>query len=951
MSPQTTHTTASYIWTDAEAFGRNVYAIFRRDLHLEAVPETALINLFADARYRLRVNGLAIAHGPARFAPQAPEFDSVDLAPYLEAGDNVITVEVNGYGSRSSERVSGGRSGFIAWGTIGDTDLATPGDWRARPANDAWDAHAFKFSFIQQAIEVCDTRRLDPAWFEPGASLDDGWQMAVPLAHQQEWGALIPRSVPDYKETIDRPMRIDLISRLDDAEQRIGCRVYDPLCDGLRDQHEARSFAYVLWLHSERAQTARIGLFWGDNHLNGQLIAQHDEPERGDRQYADLALRAGWNLLYGEMALLQDVWSVTLGIPRSAGISVRAEPDLACSQAMRHSAPMATADLPSRQDLVPADADALAALPLEWTTVAWDDPSPQPSRMIRWDQVAQVEAEDQPVHLPISLPLDEHRQWGLSLDMGQEFHGRLRLELEAPAGTVCDVLYEEQRRPDGLPGRLGFAFCDPADSYVLRGGRQLIEGFHDRGGRLIHLSLRAPEGTSSGTIRVHAIGIRSCAVPIADRGWFRCSDPLYDWAWQASAATVRVCQMDVFLPDAWRERGMAVADNRFSTPLNRVLDSDMRVSRRSVGMYRHGLGHFPGAEGMLNAYMPACPTGPLSDFALMWHLWVEDHWNLTGDDELVRDCLPSMEAILNGSVWQTGDSGLWHGSPIKPFVDWGATTECQSADENGALNIMRYAATSSLARLCDQALGDQERAAHWRAQADRIWRAIEERLWIDSEGRYAIGTRDGVRWDEPSAPHVAVLALRFGAPSTNQRERLFAYLEPFIRDNLHACLRLGEKRQGNFQMLFLHYVLEILYDLGEAGLAEAFIRDHWGEMRRRGAWTTWERLGPTLPSSQCHVWSSTPLIHACQHVLGIRQRHPAREDAYVIEPIAEDIDWAAGAYPLTEGGEIRVHWRVAQGILHLRVEAPEHLDISIAPRGRLGRLPRRVARVTPQMET
>ncbi len=938
--------TPRYIWPYQQVI-RNEYAIFRRSFTLAKLPRIALFHLFADSRYRLRINGQTVAHGPARFAPEAPEYDSFGVGPWLHEGSNTICVEVNGYGTRSAERVAGGRSGFIAWGSFGGADFATPGDWQVRAANDAWDAHAFKFSFIQQAIEVCDTRVLEPAWFEPGHEIGAGWQDPVIVEEQETWAELIPRTVPHYKDTLDRPARFDLVSLLKDEELRFGCRVYEPSLSykldsmGKEKQKEFPGFAYAFWLHSPRAQSVRIGLFWGDNFLNGEKVAQEYVETRANRQEADLALREGWNLFYGEMSLLQDVWSATFGIPRPAELEVRAEPDLASEALLKHTGPIPVNDLPSKTSGAPADADSLAALGLAWEEVTENSPTPHPTRFLRWDEIETVAAENVPPDFPVTCRVDKGRMWGVSMDMGREYHGWLIVDLEAPAGTRLDVLFEEQKRPDGLPGRLGFAFNDTADSYVLRGGRQRIEGFHDRGGRLLHLSLRAPEGTAAGEFQIHDVAIRSAEIAVAERGWFRCGDPILNWAWRASAETLKVCQMDVYLPDVWRERGLAM-DNRLSTPMNRVLDADMRVSRRSVGMYRHGLGYFP--DGMLNAYMPACPTGPLADFSLMWHPWVEDHWNLTGDNQLVRECLPTMENVLNGTAWIAGASGLWDSDPAKPFIDWGATTEAQSAEENGALNAYRIAAINCTARPCESALGDEQRAAHWQDESTRLLQAFHDRLWLEDEGRFAVGTKDGESWKDTSSIHVNVLALYFNLATEAQRPRILQYLTPFIRDNLQSCISGTGHRRNNFQILFLHYVLEVLYTEGEFALAERFLRDHWGYQREQGAWTTWETLQAKMPSSQCHVWSSTPLIHLSREVLGIRHKYPAREDSFIIAPAGETLDWAEGAYPLTAGGEISVRWRVHAGLFEIEVLAPDSVEVEIAPRGRLADLPRRVFR-------
>lgn len=925
-----------FIWMDTQV-ERNVFVLFRRCFHLEQVPEQASLNLFADSRYRLRVNGCTVAHGPARFAPQQPEYDSFDLRPWLREGHNVIFVEVNGFGTDSAERVSGGRSGFIAWGQAGDVDWSTPGLWQSRTAEDVWDSRAIKFSFIQNAVEVRDTRRFDPAWLDArSVAARDGWTEADLIEDDSAWGPLEPRSVPNFTETLDRPARLLQLSRLKDDEMRLGARALD--ANWKEHGREAASFAYAFWIHSPVEQTLSMGLLWGDNFLNGRKMEQTDVAHCADRQQAELPLRQGWNLLYGETAMLLDVWTASFALPRGHELAVAAEPDADCGFLLKHTTALPRESLPMATGSIPTDEASLEGLGLQWECVAPGGPCHHPSRMMRWDRIAKVERADTRLELPIELPLDDCGMWDVSLDYGREFHGRLVLDLEAPAGTVVDVLYEEKLRPDGLPGRLDFAFNDPADSYILRGGRQLIEGFHDRGGRYMRLALRAENPQAGAKVVVHSVAIRSAEVPVADAGRFVCGDPIYNWAWRVSADTLRINQCDVYLPDVWRERGLAVADNRLSTPMNRALEADMRVSRRSVEIFRHGLDVFP--DGMLNAYMPAQPTGPFADFSLIWPIWVEDHWNLSGDNELVQRCMPAMRRVVNGSVWQAAKSGLWNATPYKPFIDWGANKETVEADENAAINIYRIAALESIARLSDRALGAHEAAKEFHARARELRRILQERLWLGEQGRFAVGTRQGEPWSQPPSPHVNVLALLFDCAPEQHESRVLDYIRPYVKENLQSCISGGRHRRNNFQMLFLHYVLEVLYRHGQAALAEDFLRDHWGYMRQQGAWTTWESLTDQRPSSQCHVWSASPLIHAMRHVLGVRQEHPGRPDAFVIEPLAETIDWAQGAYPLADAQTLEVRWQLQGGVLHARVDAPAGIQIRFAPRGRLASLPK-----------
>ncbi len=926
-----------FAWIDAEGKGRNVFAIFRRSFELASVPEEALFHLFADTRYRLRVNGVILGYGPARFVPEHPEHDSYDLAPHLCTGENVLTVEVNHYGSTSAEAITGGRGGFIAAGTIGEADLGSPGAWKVRPANDAWDAHAIKASFIQSAVEVCDTRVLDDTWFAPSYD-DSGWATPVEIAAQGHWGSLSARSVPMVRDQLDTPASIDLLAGLRDDEERIELRVFDPTWDKYK-KPVRNHFIYAMWLHSPRLQTCTIGSFWGPHYLNGLELKGEPETERGNRENFTVALKEGWNLLYGEPAMVSEVWAIILGLPREAGLTARAEPNFDCPHQLKHTGHLSPDEVKSVRTEIPHDNVSLDALKVDWQPLKQSDFRAHPARMIRWDRIEKIVGTELFPHFPVTCNLERHRMWSLTVDMGREFHGHFVLDVEAPEGTQADVHFDEQKRPDGMAGRLHYQPADPADSYVLSGGRQRLEGFRTNGGRYIQIALRAPEGSETGEIIIHQLGIRSAEVPVNVRGSFSCSDPIFNWAWAATRDTFEVCQSDVYLPDVWRERGLAVADNRLSTFINRFLDPDMRVSRRSVGMFTTGLGYF--AEGVLNPYMPSEAVGPHCEFSLIWPIWVADHWHLTGDDKLVRECLPTIERIVSGTGWEAAESSLWNSSPYLPFIDWGATREHQIADENACLNACRIAAVESLSKLCHEVNGDSEAAEKWAVEAERLRGIFRERLWLREEERFVVGTREGSPWVAPAALHANLIALRFGLVPPGKEDSVLDYLEAFAATNLERCLSSRNHRQGTITLLFLHYLLEVFYDGGRPAAAERVIREHWGYMKAQGAWTLWEKLTSEIPSSQCHVWGGAPLIHAGRNVLGIRQTEPGNESHFIIEPIADRLTWAEGRYPLSSGKELAVRWEVRDNLLSLEVSTPKDVSVDIAPRGPLARLRQR----------
>jgi alpha-L-rhamnosidase len=75
---------SSMIWTSAE-FGENGgYFVFRKSFELSEPGSPAQLQLFADSRYWLWINGQYVLRGPCRFNPKRPEYDIIDIQSYLK---------------------------------------------------------------------------------------------------------------------------------------------------------------------------------------------------------------------------------------------------------------------------------------------------------------------------------------------------------------------------------------------------------------------------------------------------------------------------------------------------------------------------------------------------------------------------------------------------------------------------------------------------------------------------------------------------------------------------------------------------------------------------------------------------------------------------------------------------------------------------------------------------
>ncbi len=67
---------------------------FRKSIEINKLPVSMIIHVSADQRYKLYVNGQYVCNGPARGSLSNWNFETVDIAPYLNVGKNAIAALV-----------------------------------------------------------------------------------------------------------------------------------------------------------------------------------------------------------------------------------------------------------------------------------------------------------------------------------------------------------------------------------------------------------------------------------------------------------------------------------------------------------------------------------------------------------------------------------------------------------------------------------------------------------------------------------------------------------------------------------------------------------------------------------------------------------------------------------------------------------------------------------------
>ena len=184
--------------THPEARSTPVVLHFRRTLELSRVPAALPVTVTADNRFVLYVNGVRVASGPSTGTIARWRYSSLDLAPHLRRGRNVIAAVVWNFGDAAPMAQVSVATGF----RLSGAGLATsePG-WRVaidsgHSASKGSQQIDWQY-YVASAPETIDAARAHWDW-EGTAETGAGWCDAVP-APQAANRVLVADTLPPQR--------------------------------------------------------------------------------------------------------------------------------------------------------------------------------------------------------------------------------------------------------------------------------------------------------------------------------------------------------------------------------------------------------------------------------------------------------------------------------------------------------------------------------------------------------------------------------------------------------------------------------------------------------------------------------------------------------------------------------------------------------------------------------
>jgi alpha-L-rhamnosidase len=202
--------------------GGNQYGVyhFRKSFDLKSKPHQFVVHLSADNRYRFFVNGNYVTDGPQISDARHWRFESLDIAPLLKEGKNVLAVQVVNFAEAAPVYLMGKRAALIMQGDDSLSSIVnTDKNWKYladesitplifKPGN----PDLFYQYYAAGPLEKVDASKFHWDW-ETSDYNDTSWKAASASETGAPFGVvgygdatweLVPRSIPLMERTFQK---------------------------------------------------------------------------------------------------------------------------------------------------------------------------------------------------------------------------------------------------------------------------------------------------------------------------------------------------------------------------------------------------------------------------------------------------------------------------------------------------------------------------------------------------------------------------------------------------------------------------------------------------------------------------------------------------------------------------------------------------------------------------
>jgi alpha-L-rhamnosidase len=429
------------------------------------------------------------------------------------------------------------------------------------------------------------------------------------------------------------------------------------------------------------------------------------------------------------------------------------------------------------------------------------------------------------------------------------------------------------------------------DAFIPDGGqKRLFRPLWYRTYRYLELNIK----TAGEPLVIDDFYGRFTAYPFEEKASFVSNDRSLKQIWDVSWRTARLCANETYYDCPYYEQLQYIGDTRIQALISLHVAGDDRLMRYALELFNNS--RLP--EGITQSRYPTDFPQMIPPFALYWVTMVHDFHLFRDDQAFVRQFLPGIQGVL---AWFENhldqnqlltELGWWN------FVDWapefGRGVPAGAEDKRGtAIISLQYVYALDRAAELFQSFGKTHEAQSYRKQADKVRKAVFEKCF-DGQKRLFADTPEKQQFSQ----HANVMAILTDAIPAGQQAELMRKV-------------LDDKSLIQCSIYYKYYLMNALK---KAGMGDQYLENlgAWKAMLNQGLTTFAET--DIDPRSDCHAWSSSPMIEFLATVCGIEPA-AAGFKSVRIAPHLGSLKEATGKMPHPQGDIlVKLKRRGANGV-------------------------------------
>ena len=191
---------------------------FRKSFSLNQKPAKFIIHISGDNRYKLFVNGTMVSFGPARGDIYNWNFETTDIAPWLQQGNNTLAAVVWNFGEERQEAQISYQTAFIVQGNTDKEKIVNTNNTWLSMQDSSYSPLMPTLVYSYYAAgptEKIDYHNYPLGWMQSSYN-DASWKPSLQLFNGLPKGAfywtlgwmLVPRNIPQMEITQQRLQKI-----------------------------------------------------------------------------------------------------------------------------------------------------------------------------------------------------------------------------------------------------------------------------------------------------------------------------------------------------------------------------------------------------------------------------------------------------------------------------------------------------------------------------------------------------------------------------------------------------------------------------------------------------------------------------------------------------------------------------------------------------------------------